>query len=66
MLASLIGKAPTVRLTLEEGELFVGPVSETGPSQAPVLRGTVVLRLPSARAVKRVVVVLEGLCDVFG
>jgi hypothetical protein len=66
MLASVVGKAPTVRLTLEEGELFVGPVSETGPGQAPVLRGSVVLSLGSARPVKRVVVVLEGLCDVFG
>lgn len=68
MLASLLGKPASVELTLEEGEVFVGPASEGsgGPGQAPVLRGTVALRLSSARAVERVVVVLEGLCEVFG
>ena len=66
MLASLVGKAPTVRLTLEESELFVGPVSEICPGQASVLRIAVVLGLSSARLVKRVVVTLEGLCDVLG
>ncbi|KAJ8294466.1 hypothetical protein OF846_002310 [Rhodotorula toruloides] len=63
MLASLFS-SPTVKVTLSEDEVFVHPVDADYPTQDPVLRGTTLLSLPSRKAVKRIKVVLEGLCDV--
>ncbi|BGO98424.1 Proteophosphoglycan 5 [Rhodotorula toruloides] len=63
MLASLFS-SPTVKVTLNQDEIFVHPVDEDYPTQDPVLRGTTLLSLPSRKAVKRIKVVLEGLCDV--
>lgn len=40
--------------------------SRAKQTQDPVLRGTTLLSLPSRKAVKRIKVVLEGLCDVQG
>ncbi len=58
---------PTIHVTLEEGEVFVAPASaEGGPARPAVLRGTVTLGLSEARAVKKVVVVLKSVCEVYG
>ncbi|CEQ43230.1 SPOSA6832_05141, partial [Sporobolomyces salmonicolor] len=35
-------------------------------TQDPIIRGTVLISLPSKRAIKRIKVVLEGLCDAYG
>lgn len=67
MLASLVSKAPVVGLTLEHSDILLHPKPVQGePTADPIVRGTVVLELSTARAVKKVKVVLEGLCDVFG
>lgn len=67
MLASLVSKAPVVRLTLEHSDILLHPSASLGqPTVDPIVRGTVLLDLSTPRAVKKVKVVLEGLCDVAG
>ncbi len=67
MLASLVNRSPVVRVTLDDSEVFVNPVPLPGHrSVDPVVRGTVLLELSTARAIKKVKVILEGQCDVFG
>jgi len=67
MLASLVSKAPVVRLSLEHSDILLHPTPVQGqPTIDPIVRGTVLLDLSTSRAVKKVRVVLEGLCDVFG
>ncbi|GAA5918559.1 hypothetical protein JCM1841_003303 [Sporobolomyces salmonicolor] len=65
MLSSLFS-SPSVTITLEEDQIFVHPVSSDYPTQDPIIRGTVLISLPSKRAIKRIKVVLEGLCDAYG
>lgn len=67
MLASLVSKAPLVRLTLEHSDILLHPPAVPGqPTVDPIVRGTVLLDLSTPRAVRKVRVVLEGLCDVAG
>jgi len=67
MFSALVSKAPSVKLTLEDESIMVHPQPVPGvPSQDPIVRGTVLLELASARAVNKVKVVFEGLCDAFG
>lgn len=67
MLASLVSRSPIVRVTLDDSEVFVNPVALPGHRTVdPIVRGTVLLELSTARAIKKVKVVLEGQCDVFG
>lgn len=67
MLASLVSKAPVVRLTLEHSDILLHPTPVPGqPTVDPIVRGAVLIDLSTPRAVKKVRVVLEGLCDVFG
>ncbi|GAA5944456.1 uncharacterized protein JCM15063_006370 [Sporobolomyces koalae] len=56
--------SPKVAVSLEEDQLFVHPVDSDYPTPDPVLKGTVLLNLPSKRAISRFKVVLEGLCDI--
>ncbi|GAA6023506.1 hypothetical protein JCM11491_006605 [Sporobolomyces phaffii] len=56
--------SPKVAVSLEEDQLFVHPVDSDYPTPDPVLKGTVLLNLPSKRAITRFKVVLEGLCDI--
>ncbi|GAA5870164.1 hypothetical protein JCM8547_006906 [Rhodosporidiobolus lusitaniae] len=65
MFASLFS-SPTVKLTLEEDQIFVHPLAGNFPTTDPVLRGTALVTLPSKRAIKRFSVVLEGICDAYG
>ncbi|KAI5475766.1 Arrestin-like, N-terminal and Immunoglobulin E-set domain protein [Pseudohyphozyma bogoriensis] len=68
MIASFLSK-PTVKVTIEQEQISVCPPLPglpDEPSNDPILRGTVVLSLPSARAVKRINVLMEGLCDAYG
>lgn len=47
--------------------IFVNPTTDTSfPSEDAELRGSVLLTLPSRRSVKRIEVVLEGICDACG
>lgn len=67
MFNALVSKAPSVRITIEEEQIMVHPELVPGqPSQDPIVRGTVLLELASARAVNRIRVVFEGLSDAFG
>ncbi len=67
MFNALVSKAPSVKITIEDDQLMVHPELVPGqPSQDPILRGTVLLELASARAVNKVRVVFEGLSDAFG
>lgn len=71
MFASLIPKPCTVHLTLGEEQVITHPRSAAVggpdvPGQDPVIRGTVLLEVAVPRAVSRVKVVFEGLCDLFG
>jgi hypothetical protein len=67
MLASLVNRSPIVRVTLDDSEVFVNPIPLPGHRAVdPVVRGTVLLSLSTARAIKKVKVILEGQCDVFG
>lgn len=72
MFNALVSKAPAVRITLEDESVLVHPAVDlpgAGPAsqaQDPIVRGTVLLELASARAVNKVKVVFEGLCDAFG
>ncbi|GAA5992695.1 hypothetical protein JCM10908_006884 [Rhodotorula pacifica] len=65
MLASLFS-SPTLSVTVSEDIVFLHPIDADYPTQDPVLRGTVLLTLPSRKAVKQIKVVFEGLCDVWG
>ncbi|GAA5916185.1 uncharacterized protein JCM6883_000103 [Sporobolomyces salmoneus] len=56
--------SPKVAVSLEEDQLFVHPIDSDYPTPDPVLKGTVLLNLPSKRAITRFKVVLEGLCDI--
>lgn len=63
--------SPELTITLEQDTFFVCPSSSSeeleqplpGSPSDPVLQGTVVLSLPTPRAVGRIKVTLEGLCD---
>ncbi|GAA6029706.1 hypothetical protein JCM8097_001011 [Rhodosporidiobolus ruineniae] len=65
MLSGLFS-SPTVKITLEEDDIFIHPVATSYPTVDPVLRGTALVTLPSRRAIKKFKVVFEGLCDAFG
>ncbi|BGP38964.1 hypothetical protein JCM10449v2_002902 [Rhodotorula kratochvilovae] len=65
MLSSLFS-SPTVKVTLSEDQIYVHPVDTGFPTQDPVLRGTALITLPTRKAIHRVKVVLEGLCDACG
>ncbi|GAA5983003.1 hypothetical protein JCM5350_003537 [Sporobolomyces pararoseus] len=56
--------SPKVAVSLEEDQLFLHPIDSDYPTPDPILRGTVILNLPSKRAISRFKVVLEGLCDI--
>lgn len=67
MLSSLVSKTPVVCVSLEEEDILVRPsIDPDQPTADPILRGRVLIKLASSRTVKRVKVVLEGLCDVSG
>lgn len=58
---------PTLHVTIEQDMIFVNPTTDTSfPSEDAELRGSVLLTLPSRRSVKRIEVVLEGICDACG
>ncbi|BGP14949.1 hypothetical protein JCM10213_007249 [Rhodosporidiobolus nylandii] len=65
MLASLFS-SPTIKIALEEDQVFLHPISANYPTTDPVLRGTALVTLPSRRAIRRFKVTLEGLCDAYG
>ncbi|GAA5840236.1 hypothetical protein JCM5353_007836 [Sporobolomyces roseus] len=56
--------SPKVNISLEEEQLFVHPIDADYPTPDPVLKGTVIVNLPSVRKITRFQVLLEGLCDV--
>lgn len=67
MLASLVSKGPTVKIALQNDDLFVRPTLDPDtPSTDPLLAGTVTLELSSPRAVNKITVSIEGICDVSG
>ncbi|GAA5985619.1 hypothetical protein JCM10908_007045 [Rhodotorula pacifica] len=60
MLASLFSSSPTLSVTVSEDIIFLHPIAADYPTQDPVLRGTVLLELPSRKSVKQIKVVFEG------
>ncbi|GAA5927512.1 hypothetical protein JCM3775_006004 [Rhodotorula graminis] len=58
--------SPTVSVTLSQDIVFVHALESPFPSQDPVVHGTTLIKLPSRKAIRRVKVVLEGLCDACG
>ncbi|SCV70729.1 BQ2448_3491 [Microbotryum intermedium] len=71
MLSSMLSR-PKISVTLAQETVYVHPMcvdepwQDSAPSREPIVSGTVLLSLPSAKAVNRIKVVLEGLCDAFG
>ncbi|KAM0745994.1 hypothetical protein T439DRAFT_330189 [Meredithblackwellia eburnea MCA 4105] len=66
MLSSILAK-PTVQVTVEQDTIFVRPTADPSfPSEDPEIRGTVLVTMPTRRAVKSINVVFEGLCDAYG
>ncbi|GJN89857.1 hypothetical protein Rhopal_002846-T1 [Rhodotorula paludigena] len=65
MLSSFFS-SPTVKVSLSEDQLFVHPVATGFPAQDPVLRGTVLISLPTKKSIRKIKVVFEGLCDACG
>lgn len=66
MISSIFSR-PIVSITLVEDQLFVHPSLVLDlPTRDPVLAGTVLIELPTRRAISSVKVVLEGLADVCG
>lgn len=65
MLTSLLSR-PTVSITLSEDQIFVHPSCYDTPTRDPLISGTILLSLPTRKAVKSIRVVLEGLCDAWG
>ncbi|KAL8276760.1 hypothetical protein RQP46_010816 [Phenoliferia psychrophenolica] len=57
---------PTVSVTVEQEMVFVRPNTFGIASEDPEIRGTVLLSLPSKRAIKSIRVELTGLCDAYG
>ncbi|GAA6014743.1 hypothetical protein JCM10207_006924 [Rhodosporidiobolus poonsookiae] len=65
MLSSLFS-SPSIKVALEEDDIFVHPLPGDFPSSDPILRGTALVTLPSRRAIKKFKVIFEGLADVCG
>ncbi|GAA5857954.1 hypothetical protein JCM8547_006637 [Rhodosporidiobolus lusitaniae] len=65
MFSSLRSSA-SVKVALEEDQIFLHPLASDFPTVDPIVRGTALLTLSSRRAVKTVKVVLEGLVDAWG
>lgn len=63
---------PRISVTLSEDMLFVHPtywhneLGMPGVGRDPLLLGTALLSLPAPRAVSKIRVVFEGLCDASG
>lgn len=68
-LAGYVGglRGPQLSVVIDQELHFLTPAPDAAlPSDDPRLNGTVLLDLPSARAVKSITVTLEGACDVYG
>ncbi|GAA6014720.1 hypothetical protein JCM10207_006917 [Rhodosporidiobolus poonsookiae] len=65
MLSSIFS-SPSVKVALEEDQLFVHPLPGDFPTSDPILRGTALVTLPSRRAIKKFKVIFEGLVDAYG
>ncbi|TNY19073.1 hypothetical protein DMC30DRAFT_19122 [Rhodotorula diobovata] len=58
--------SPQVSVTLSQDIYFVHALEGAFPSQDPVVHGTCLIKLPTRKAIRRVKVIFEGLCDATG
>lgn len=59
---------PQLKVVSEQEMIFVHPILATddAPAEDSLVRGTVFLSLPKNKAIARITVALEGLCDAYG